>query len=210
MSKKLLPKGLWVLLALCLVGAMCVLLTMAPASPGKVDEVSEASPSVAGEQASGPATSYADSANEEDFSLWGLVLDLGMKLLIVVGLAYITIRLWKRAMVAKGSLPQGRSLIRVLELNHLGQHQTLYLVRVGEKTLLLGATTSQVTLLSEMSDAMPLSAEEEQQSRQGATDRFTQYLKLADERMSFWPWRTKITAVPKAILSCVQGHTTLG
>jgi len=83
---------------------------------------------------------------------WAVALDMGIKLLLVVGLIYLTA--WGlRAVMGKARLGPARAgRLGVLETTALAPNRSLYLVEVGGKVLLLGATPTQLTLLSEFSD----------------------------------------------------------
>lgn len=84
---------------------------------------------------------------------WTTLLDIGVKLLLVVGLIYLTA--WGLRMVmghAKLGLARA-SHIAVLESTNLAPNKALYLVEVGGKVLLLGGTQTQLAVLTEFADA---------------------------------------------------------
>lgn len=80
-----------------------------------------------------------------------LLLDVGAKLLLTAGLAYASVYLLRRYVVRVGG-PRRTARISVVETVPLGQHRALHLVRVGGKSILLGATSSQISLLAEIAD----------------------------------------------------------
>ncbi len=81
---------------------------------------------------------------------WGDVPGLLIRLLIVLGLAYGSLRLLNY-FTRSGRLggAQGRALEVVDHLN-LGQNRSIYLVRVAGRVLVVGATGNQLNLLSRM------------------------------------------------------------
>jgi flagellar biogenesis protein FliO len=76
-------------------------------------------------------------------------VDLGAKLLIVLVLIGLSAQILRT--IHGRSLAPGRARqVDVLEVTHLANNRTLYLVQVGEQTLLLGATPSQITTLTRL------------------------------------------------------------
>lgn len=74
-------------------------------------------------------------------------IDLGAKLLIVlvlIGLSAQVLRIIHGRSLAPGRARQ----VDVLEVTHLANNRTLYLVQVADQTLLLGATPTQITTLT--------------------------------------------------------------
>ena len=80
---------------------------------------------------------------------FGPLFDLAWKLLLVLGLAVLSTRALKwlgNPAVAPDSV------LRALARLPIGPQQTLVLVAVGKKRLLIGQTAQQITLLAELSD----------------------------------------------------------
>jgi flagellar biosynthetic protein FliO len=76
------------------------------------------------------------------------MVDLGLKLLLVVGLAYAALALLRR--FGPGSTWRVRNgQIRVLESAVLAPNRAVYLVRAADRQLLLGVTPTQITHLAE-------------------------------------------------------------
>ncbi len=93
---------------------------------------------------------------------WLVGVELGAKLLLVLGLVYVVMAGLRRLLGNKYKSTAGNATINVLETTGLGPGRTLHLVVVGEKTLLIGATDHQLSLLAELSDtAIPLPDETE-------------------------------------------------
>jgi flagellar biosynthetic protein FliO len=106
------------------------------------------------------ADGYAELEGEESsgggVNWWGDVPGLLIRLAIVLGLAYGSLRLLNY-FTRSGRLggQTGRALEVVDQLN-LGQNRSIYLVRVAGRVLVVGATGNQLNLLSRMaSDDLP-------------------------------------------------------
>lgn len=91
------------------------------------------------------------SPEADNRPLWQISLDLALKLVIVIGLAYASMIGLRWLQKTKGLPKAGSETIQILETVGLSPGKTLHLVVVGEKTLLLGATDHQLSLLSELS-----------------------------------------------------------
>jgi flagellar biosynthetic protein FliO len=78
----------------------------------------------------------------------GVGLDLLLKLGAVVGLAYISLALLKRYTFGNAAGQRGNAL-KVIELTTLAPNRSVYLVRAGDRHVLLGVTPTQITALSE-------------------------------------------------------------
>lgn len=82
--------------------------------------------------------------NNTSFSLiWGLLC-----VLVIMGLAY----LFTRYVVGRGSRWMGTGGLRVVERLSLGRDLNLVVVQAGERFFLLGAGTTQVTLIAEFTE----------------------------------------------------------
>lgn len=82
------------------------------------------------------------------------VLDLGAKLLIVLALIYLSSRALK-AISGRSVAAGNRRSITVVEVAHLANNRTLYLVDVAGRQLLLGATPTQITTLTQFDGTPP-------------------------------------------------------
>lgn len=80
----------------------------------------------------------------------GTILDLTWKLLLVLGLAVLAMRGLRWLSTPN---PGAASSMRVLGRVGLGSQQSLVLLSVGSKRLVLGVTPQQITLLTELSPA---------------------------------------------------------
>lgn len=89
----------------------------------------------------------AGSDGLDDFSLATLLLKLGLGLGFVVLLAWGSVFLLKKSPVGR-ELSSGGSGIRVLERKYLAPKRAVYLVEMGNRTLALGVTDQNITVLS--------------------------------------------------------------
>jgi flagellar protein FliO/FliZ len=99
-----------------------------------------------------PAPRVAESVPglvPEPVNDWGLAARVLLNLGLVVGLIYGSLYLLRRW---QGGAPGARPArqLAVLETTRLAPRQAVHLLRVGERTLLIGATDQSVTLLAEM------------------------------------------------------------
>jgi flagellar protein FliO/FliZ len=93
----------------------------------------------------------------EDVSMVALIARLAVSLAVVFGLMMIAGRLLRRrGLGTKGTTATSR--IEVLARQGLGRTSSVQLVRVGGRTLVLGVTDQQVTVLGE-ADPLLLEAE---------------------------------------------------
>ena len=84
----------------------------------------------------------------------GAALDLTLKLGAVLALAYVSMAALKR--YTAGTVSQRGSLLEVLDSTTLGPNRSVYVVRAGDKRLVLGVTQNQITALAELDpDAEP-------------------------------------------------------
>jgi len=78
----------------------------------------------------------------------GAAMDLVLKLGAVLALAYVSMAALKR--YTSGSVSQRGTLLEVLDSTTLGPNRSIYVVRAGQKRLVLGVTQNQITALAEL------------------------------------------------------------
>jgi flagellar biosynthetic protein FliO len=83
---------------------------------------------------------------------WALSLDLAWKLALIVALIYLTVWLLRRFMNGTRGAAWRPGAVNVLDTTFLAPNRALYLVELGERVLLLGATPTQLSTLSEVAD----------------------------------------------------------
>ncbi len=89
------------------------------------------------------------SATAEPDSLVGLTAQMFAKTALVLGLMFLALAGLKRWQVSGAQTRQ----LAIVETLRLSPRQALHLVRVGERVLLVGASDTQVSLLTEMDEA---------------------------------------------------------
>lgn len=100
----------------------------------------------------------------DDKPLWISTGELALKLLLVIGLVYLALTGLRWLQKSRIQATAGSTTIRVLETTGLAPGRSLHLVVVGEKTLLIGATDHQLSLLAELADVATLPLSEEMSS----------------------------------------------
>jgi len=109
----------------------------------------------------------------DDRPLWQVTADLGVKLAFVIALIYGVIAALRWMQRHKLNSLSDSNAIHVLETTGLAPGRTLHLVEVGHKTLLIGATDHQLTLLTEL---VPAQASPEQAKLEPADPQEAQQL----------------------------------
>jgi flagellar biosynthetic protein FliO len=100
---------------------------------------------LSGRDAAAPAP--VEQAGEDDLA--SLAGRLAFSLILVVGLAYAGLWGFKRYTVQQGNkVSFAGQLLAVQESRNLGPNQVLHVVRMGEETLLLGATAHNISCLA--------------------------------------------------------------
>jgi flagellar protein FliO/FliZ len=79
-----------------------------------------------------------------------VAFDVGVKLVAVIALIYVLSAFSKRYLLRIS--PDAPGNLRVVEARPLGPKKTLYLVEIGGRMLVLGATESTINNLAEFSD----------------------------------------------------------
>lgn len=82
----------------------------------------------------------------------GDILNLIVRLAAVAGIIYLAVWLLRRWMRRNGGPAFVGGRVRVLETMGLAANRLLYVVDVGDKVLLVGATPQQLSLLTELTD----------------------------------------------------------
>lgn len=76
------------------------------------------------------------------------LLQLAGAMILIVGIIYASVWLMKK--YSGGKITGGGDIISIVERRHLTPKQALYLVKVGEKHLLIGASESGLSKLSDI------------------------------------------------------------
>jgi flagellar biogenesis protein FliO len=107
-------------------------------------------------------------------------VDLIAKLLIVLGLIYLSARAL-RSLAGKSLTNGGKRAVDVLEVTHLANNRSLYLINVADRVLLLGATQSHISTLTQIDDPVSLAALRHARSK-SSTSSFSSLLKRAESQ----------------------------
>jgi flagellar biosynthetic protein FliO len=80
----------------------------------------------------------------------GGAIDLMVKLGAVLALAYVSLAALKR--YTAGSVSQRGTILEVLDSTTLGPNRAVYVVRAGDRRLVLGVTQNQITSIGEIAE----------------------------------------------------------
>ena len=132
-----------------------------PESPQTVgDNTSEggrATPTIVVPELPFPAGKKAAEAGEEGYL--ARTLAAVMVVLFIGGVAIVIIKkVLPRLAVSPGS--RGKRQVKVLETTYIGPRKALHLVQVGQKKFLLSAAAEHVTLLADVTAALPVGFEQ--------------------------------------------------
>ena len=84
-------------------------------------------------------------------SLSSVILKLGLVLVLVILLIWGSAVFLRRNGIG-GRFLAGTGNIQVIERSYLGPKKSIYLVRIGQRTLALGVTNDQITTLAQLAD----------------------------------------------------------
>jgi flagellar biogenesis protein FliO len=82
----------------------------------------------------------------------GLFLRMMSMVMIVAALGVAIIYVQKKLMPKFSNLPAKK--IKIVETVHLGRNKTLHLLKIGNRQLLVGSTSENITALSDLTDAL--------------------------------------------------------
>ncbi len=103
-----------------------------------------------------------EQEKSEDPSMFVTVIGFIAKLILVLAIAYACIFALKKINTFKAGVVDSKKRVVVLEHTSIGPGRQLHLVSVGGKSLLLGSTPQQVSILAELDpDLIPDYQEEE-------------------------------------------------
>jgi flagellar biosynthetic protein FliO len=98
-------------------------------------------------------TAFLQSGGEHRDSVDGpgAAMNMALWLGAVLALVYVSMAALKR--FTSGAVSQRGTLLEVLDSTTLGPNRSVYVVRAGEKRLVLGVTQNQITALAELGPA---------------------------------------------------------
>lgn len=115
-----------------------------------------------------------EQEKSEDPSMVATVIGFIAKLILVLAIAYACIFALKKINTFKAGVVDSKKRVIVLEHTSIGPGRQLHLVSVGGKSLLIGSTPQQVSILTELDpDLIPDYQEEETASFK---EQFSQFL----------------------------------
>jgi flagellar protein FliO/FliZ len=94
-----------------------------------------------------PVAAAPPPPRAEPLDFPGAAIDVTLKLIAVLALAYLTLALVKRYSLG-ATLGKRSSAMQVIESTTLAPNRSIYLVNVEGRRLLLGVTASQITTLA--------------------------------------------------------------
>jgi flagellar biosynthetic protein FliO len=109
------------------------------------------------------------------------LLQLAGALLLIIIIIYASVWLMKRYTIGKSAA--GGELIKVVDRRYLTPKQTIYVVKVGEKHILIGATESGINKLCDVEIAPPPAPSLGGATQGTVNSRFSQFLKQAKESL---------------------------
>jgi len=114
-----------------------------------------------------------------------LIWDVVAKTALVLAVLYAALWLLRRYYLRGGVARNGASLL-VIQSAQLGPGRSLHLIGVGGKTLLVGSTSQQISLIAEVDPMQPL-----EMAGQAPGDSFDRYLRKAVDVASSIPERLR-------------------
>lgn len=96
------------------------------------------------------ATSSESGYGLSEASPTGAIVKMMAALAVVIGAVYGGLWLLRRMMGRKYGRQGKRQALEVLESAYVGPHKTVSLVRVGKRSVLVGVTDTQVSILTEL------------------------------------------------------------
>ncbi len=124
---------------------------------------------------------FAQEEQVPDFAseMGPTLLQLAGALLLIIIIIYASVWVMKR--YSTGKSPVAGELIKVVERRHLTPKQAIYVVKVGEKHVLLGATENGINKLCDVEIAPPPAAKIGEAARNST--KFGQFLRQAKESL---------------------------
>lgn len=130
----------------------------------------------------------------------GLLAGMGIKLAFVIGLIYAAIWALRRYVYRGRSTLSDKRPVSILGSLNLSPNRTVYVLSVGRKVIVVGATQNQLSTLTEITDPEALEELHEQAVDLPITDQFSSLFKTARDKLE----RHDIPPVDKIIADTAQ------
>lgn len=115
-------------------------------------------------------------------SLWPALMKLGVAVLVIVVLIYVSMVVLRKFTLGKSGIMGGKGALEVLERSYFAPKKFVCLMRVGEKVLLLGVSDTNINLVADVSD-QEFSAPTKKGAREKGSS-FKTYLQQARSHLS--------------------------
>ena len=134
---------------LLLVGVVMLRTDSADAQRGLPGIANTATPGDAGD-VTNPVQHAEDIRSAEDPSVIGAMVKMISALALVIALVYGALYMLRRLMGRRLKGSGGTASLEVLETTFVGPHKAISLVRIGQRSVLVGVTDQQITTLTEL------------------------------------------------------------
>lgn len=114
---------------------------------------------------------------------FGLIGGMVLKLALVVGLIYVAFLVLRRYFTRGKTVVQGKKPVSLLSSLNLSPSRTVYLLEVGKKVLVVGATQNQLSLLTEVTDPETVDEVRSQAAESSAASQFSSFLNVAKRQL---------------------------
>ncbi len=171
-------------MTIVIIVAALIGLTAVDIAPGKhrVSDVEASLLTAKTGQASATSTDAQLSAEALTGSAWPSIIKMISALCLVVFAIYGTIWLLKR-LTTKGRRGRSHGILEVVETAYLGPKKTVSLVRVAGKSVLIGSTDNQISMLTELSEEETSAALSEPVNEAPTEESFRDLLSVASRKV---------------------------
>ena len=97
-------------------------------------------------------TSYAPATADYSPSMAGIILKLILSMILIVGLIYLSMYLIKKVNARAAGGGFIGDTIKIIGRTFISPKQALYLVKIGQRFVVLGATENAISMINELTD----------------------------------------------------------
>ena len=116
------------------------------------DKASDKAPDKAADDEPGGFLSYEEPQDSQQPSFAGLMLRLVLSMVVILGLIYGGLLLFKLLARKAKAAPKAEKLIRIIDRAALDPKRAVYLVKVVDRLLVIGVGTNDVRTLAQIDD----------------------------------------------------------